>query len=233
MLFKYNTFLTSAGLRGAQLVLTIITLGLAAANVSYVAYDRANFSVAVTVISLIYLVLVSVPMTLAFIPHIVLIIGESIMWVFWLALFACNADVFGAASCSVHYYYYYTSDGYENFCRTGKALIAMGVINWLLFTASLVLMILYTIIPMSSTLTSMSKGDMVLGGIFHHQIDGTVTKESDVDIEKHEDGSDVLPEPTVTEPITDEPVVSGPVATEPTLDPATGTVETTEPVTKP
>lgn len=125
------------------MLFSILGLGLSAGAVSsYGSYDRTNFAVAVSVISFIYLVVTFV--AYRFISPFISLIAESILFIFWLAAFAAVADVFGSATCSYHGFFgSFDSSG----CKTSKAFIAFGVLNWILFGITLGLLIAYTIVP--------------------------------------------------------------------------------------
>ncbi|CAN3376351.1 hypothetical protein DIURU_004089 [Diutina rugosa] len=138
-----NKSLYSKVIRGCQLALSIVCLGLGAKLVDEFSWDYNNLVVATSVISLVWLVVVCLPQ---WVPSLLVVfgrvgvtaIGEFVVMVLWLASFGVMADQFGSASCSRFY---------TTFCEVGKAAIAMTIVQWLLFVASFVLFIMFSVVP--------------------------------------------------------------------------------------
>lgn len=100
MFSKFNKFYVSLGIRISQLVLTIVCLGLGAAMVADIAWDRVNFVVATSVLAFVYLIVLLIPYVRKFLPTLVIFIFEVMFVILWLACFAVIADVYGPLSCS-------------------------------------------------------------------------------------------------------------------------------------
>lgn len=211
MKFPLSEYLTSFIIRLAQVVLAIINLGLSAKLVNEVSWDRYNYSLAVSVLTLIYLGVLLFPLTLTFIPPLVLVISEGIFWVLWLSQFAAMADAWGSVSCGDLDSFF----GVTDTCKISKATIAMGVLQWVLFSLSLALVIVFTIVPLGafSNAHVSTNNDYISGGIFANTpatVDNNKSQPSDEDIEKHVDS----PENTVQGKATE----SGDLTLEPTVD---------------
>lgn len=157
----------SGAIRGLQFIWTIINLGVAAgliADLNY-GYSRVVYSLVISVLTIIYLVVVMVPFCLRWISPLAILLCESIFMIFWLASFAAMADKFGDMDCS------YYNRFYDNnrWCLLGKTLIAFGLLNWLTFCLSLILLIIFTAIPFGyrgSMSSMMAVDNFKLGAIF-------------------------------------------------------------------
>ncbi|KAK6199264.1 membrane-associating domain-containing protein [Scheffersomyces amazonensis] len=146
--------LISYAIRGTQLFFSILVLGLAAGVLSDLGFnfDRVTYTLVVSLLTLIYFGYIlgwlhfKGANTVLTLP---ILVSETLLTIFWLAAFGTITDVFGALNCNFGYYYYYYDhhNSSSNFCKLGKALIPFTLFNWLLFTASLVLFILYTFVP--------------------------------------------------------------------------------------
>ncbi|ABN64384.1 predicted protein [Scheffersomyces stipitis CBS 6054] len=129
-------------LRGAQLFFSILVLGLAAGLLADIGtnWNRVTYSLVIAIFTLIYAAFIGLimhaSMAHTILPIIILII-ESLFTLFWLVAFALVADTFGSFTC-------YSA----TWCKLGKALIPFTLFNWLLFTATLILFIVFTIVPL-------------------------------------------------------------------------------------
>lgn len=130
-------------IRVIQFIWTIINLGLAAGFLSKYdhSYSRVVYSLVISVFTIIYLAVVTLPICLRYISPLIALVAESIFMIFWLASFAAMADVFGDLDCGFYYF------GTNSLCEMGKAMIGFGVLNWLAFCVSLVLLLVYTAVP--------------------------------------------------------------------------------------
>lgn len=165
---------TTLTIRFCQFVFTILCLGLAAGVISDLdgSFSDINFIIAASVLTFIYLVMVFVVPLVTKVPLLFFLVWESIMVIFWLTVFAIAAHDFGSCVTSI--------SGFRttvtfNFCKIGKAIIPFALFNWFLFIASLVLYIMFVVIPHSRS-TSFSdfartvKNDLAIGAIFSNRI---------------------------------------------------------------
>ncbi|KAK6462507.1 membrane-associating domain-containing protein [Scheffersomyces coipomensis] len=133
------------------LCLTAATLGLASANSSSV-----SFNLATSILTLVYfgyLTFLHVKQANTVISFPILVV-EAILTILWLSAFADITNFAGPLSCSYGYYgYYYDEDNVysrgKHICELAKATIAFSLFNWLLFTATLILFVIYTFIPLT------------------------------------------------------------------------------------
>ncbi|KAH3672112.1 hypothetical protein WICPIJ_010156 [Wickerhamomyces pijperi] len=155
-------------LRGTQLLFSILILGLTANTVNYFTSEGSNiWSLIVSLISLIYLIVISV---LGFyykgylIPGAIAIV-ESLIAIFYFTSFIAEAADFGGVNCSLNYsgwldnYYYNvasTIGGYSSACKTAKASIAFSCFNFVLF----LLTSLLVSFQVALTLSKNNSGDL-------------------------------------------------------------------------
>jgi hypothetical protein len=158
---------TTALVRGLQLLFTIIALATSAASIAKWDDEYTRMTVAVSVISFVYLVLA---FTIhPFVNALTVLIAESVVTILWLTAFAMVADLWGPGGCNYghdSFYLYYTFP--KTACQAGKAAIAFAFLSWILFVVSLVLFIVFTFVP----LTKISRGIfytkvLTLGSIYH------------------------------------------------------------------
>lgn len=138
--------LVSLIVRITQFITIIISLGLSGRLVNFFsgyAIDKLNLSLATAVLLLFYFIGLAI---LSYWPQFINIgivfIFEVLFFILWLASFACLAEIYGSVSCDSLFVY-------TSICHVGKAALAFGVINWLLFMLSLGLLIAYSIVPIS------------------------------------------------------------------------------------
>lgn len=138
--------LVSILLRALQTICAVINFGLDMA-ISGMLLDATTYGnwwiylLIVFLLTIIYLVVVLVPACLKRVPPCVFFITETIYVVLWLVYFAAMVAAFKSRSCSKAYY---MSD---TWCNLESPVIAFGVITWLIFCLSLVLLVVFTIIP--------------------------------------------------------------------------------------
>lgn len=177
--------LISLVLRGVQLFLTVLNLGLSAGIIGDVHgyYGRAVYVLIITLFTLIYLVFTLFKPALKLLPSLAALIVESVLFVFWLAGFAIIADDMGPLNCSYSYYGYYWD---FSWCKVGKALIAFSVLEWISFIISLVLLIVYAIVPLARAggfNDLLIRDIFTLGGIYINDTGSTGAKDA-TDLEK-------------------------------------------------
>jgi len=194
------------------MVLSIITLGLGAAMVSEYAYNRPNFVVACSVLSILYLAALLIPQVLIYIPVVAVVAGDILFTILWLACFACIADVYGSLSCDGYSYGGYYWSYWGDSCKEGKAVIAMGVIMFLLFIVTTGLVIFYSLLP-SLKSKSYMKGGFSFGGIFLSTASGPVgTEEAEIGTGPEPVAALADPEPMVTDSETVPEKIEEPVS---------------------
>lgn len=149
--------LISTLLRGFQFLFAIISLALAGSVLSDLGFnwDRMSYVVAVGVLNIVYFfyILIVVPFGLnGQSPSLVILIGESIFMIFYLAAWAATADGFPTHCGRYSAFDYYNYNGFDSStCRAYQAVLPFTLFNWFLFIASLVLFILYTLVPQVKT----------------------------------------------------------------------------------
>lgn len=203
---KVSLFLISLIIRSVQIFFAIIVLGTAAGVVGTgYTTGRAGYNVAVAVLALIYYVITLIPATFPLIPWIASMICETILFLFWLVAFALMADGgFGEVTCVG-----YVSDNYRTACTTGKAALAFGILSWLVSAASLVLVILYILVPRIKTKSYDMKSNALIGVLFETMPptkEPVTPADAVVEEEKAVSVSDTT-EPVVTPAKSAEPVV--------------------------
>ncbi|QLQ78652.1 hypothetical protein HG537_0A09000 [Torulaspora globosa] len=136
--------------RIAQFVFTVVTLGLTARAKDYFTGEpTADYGVAVSVMSLVYLIVIfctSLFLGGYFMAGPILVC-ETLFLIFWLTAFVALAAEFGTGSCDSLYWG-------KSACQAAQASIAMAAVCMVLFAVSLVLLVLYTVIPVVRTLGS-------------------------------------------------------------------------------
>ncbi|KAK6456969.1 membrane-associating domain-containing protein [Scheffersomyces xylosifermentans] len=162
--------LVTYGIRGAQLLFSFLLLALSAAFIGDIHnFDgfhwndgRVSFTLAISILTLIYFAFIggALPFSLANTTYsVVILVLEAWFTLVWLISFALVADNFGSFSCFD-----------VTWCKIGKSLIPFALFNWLLFTASLVLLIIFTIVPSTKVQGASqhfkSKTTFNLGAIF-------------------------------------------------------------------
>lgn len=175
--------LVSVVIRGFQFLWTIISLGLAAGILHDLEYnfERVTYTVVISVFTLIYLVMTLLPWTVRFFSPGPGVIAEAIMMVFWLASFAAITDTFAKMGCVYTLGFYERHTIKANWCYLGKALIAFTLFNWLMFLASLVLMVVFAVIPLARAEKAIFSQHFRLGAIFW-QAPAQVAKDEEVGV---------------------------------------------------
>lgn len=164
----------SGAIRGLQFIWTIINLGLAAgliAELDY-GYSRVVYSLVISVFTIIYLVVVMLPICFRSMSPLVILVSECIFMIFWLASFAAMANAFGDVDCTYFNRYYDTN----RWCLLGKAMIAFGLFNWVTFCVSLILLIIFTLIPLGYN-NLMTGNSFKMGAIFPEVVPSKATQD--------------------------------------------------------
>lgn len=154
-------------IRGVQILFALLLFILGIVSTSKIGFSTGYPAMAIVsgLFSLIFYVLVIVPQVLKFISPALSLGGEIFTFIWWLIAFAAAANLFGGATCSFHYYIFYTSTSWEVACRSGKAIIAFGVLGWVLSGVTLGLLIYHSIVPVAKLLAWYSRDFFVVGGI--------------------------------------------------------------------
>ncbi|KAK9368738.1 membrane-associating domain-containing protein [Lipomyces kononenkoae] len=152
MSFSWGSLTLLNILRIAQLVFTILCLGLAAETVNVYSNDAGYlvFVAAWTLLALAYLVFAPVYWTAAVFHRLAPFFLELLTNVFWFTAFIVMASIYGPGSCGVYdyggdyyYAYYYPYSYYGNYktaCESSKAAIAFAAVTWVLFVVTSVIM---------------------------------------------------------------------------------------------
>lgn len=154
-------------IRGIQLLFSLIAMALAAAAVDkFLVSDSLRFMVATAVISLVYLIVVLslALLTVNTLLSGVLLIVDALLTTFWFAAWIAVAATIGKYSCDggVNYgwgYYYYD----KNACGAGKASIAFGAVNWLLFLFTTIVIALNVVRPLTAARKNVFGAEGALG----------------------------------------------------------------------
>lgn len=150
-------------IRAAQFVFTVITLGLTGYVVNdFIQDSTTNFGLAVSIISLFYLITVGAFTFFlpgSFIPGIFLI-SELVLTILWFCAFVALAADWGPVNCSsltsnASGMVYYAYD-WRRPCGSAQAAIAMAAIAWVLFVYSSFLLIWNIALPLFRTYSSSS-----------------------------------------------------------------------------
>lgn len=159
-------------LRAVQILFAVLILILGAVAVSKYPYSKGYPATAIVsgIFSLlIYVPLLVAPMIGFFSPAILLGL-EVFASIWWLVAFACSANMYGASSClwysSLWYGYLWYNGGWKTGCQAGKAIIAFGVLGWLLSLVTLGLVLFYSIKPAHQLKLWLATDYFTLGGIF-------------------------------------------------------------------
>lgn len=151
-------------IRGVQLLFALLIFVLGCVSASKIHFSEAYPAMGIVsgIFSILYYGLLFLVPVLTFVTPAFALAGELFTFLWWLIAFACAADLFGDATCT---YYFFSSD-WKTGCQAGKAIIAFGVLGWLLSAVSLALLIFYSVIPAAKALAWLSRSYFLLGGIF-------------------------------------------------------------------
>lgn len=133
--------------RIAEFVFVVVALGLTARAKDYFTGEpTADYGVAVSVMSLVYLM--AVFFTSWFVGDYFMagpmLVCETLFVIFWLTAFVALAAEFGTGSCDALYWG-------KSACQAAQASIAMAGVCMVLFGVSLLLLVLYTVMPVVRT----------------------------------------------------------------------------------
>lgn len=151
-------------------------------------YDRLNYVVALSVLSIIYLAVLFIPQLAVFMLPIVVVVFDIIFCILWLAGFAAIADIYGSANCSSGYRGFFYVSYWGDSCKLGKGFIAMGVLNFLLFLVSSVLLVMYTLLPSMKAKTFTEKDQFMMSCLFLKSTPAAVADEEN-NVESTEAGA--------------------------------------------
>ncbi|CAK7898295.1 hypothetical protein CAAN1_26S01354 [[Candida] anglica] len=220
-------FVISIVIRSIQFLWTIIALATAAASDANFPNERIQFSLAVSVISFAYLVFTVTPLYRYAVPLSV-IICESILTLLWLVAFAVVADFWASVSCSFGSGHFWGFSYSSNGCTSGKANIAFAFLAWITFILSLVLSIIFTVIPsVKSGTQGLFTKNISIGSIFpvtNFAVSEDANLEAGLPVEREESDQKELPEPTTESGYNEEPphISTTDVATPPVSEPVVG-----------
>lgn len=218
--------LFSLGIRAVQLLFAFLIFVLGAAVVAKGLWtDLPALSIVSGIFSMAYYVLTLLPFTLAFLSPAVVLGLEIWTSIWWLIAFACAAADFGSTSCNFDTFFFPSK--WNTACQIGKALVAFGVLGWVLSLVTVGLVGFYAIHPIvSSTSTATPlwyhRPHFLVGAIFPKETAAPITDAEqgvaveDTDHEEKAVDENATPE-TIPEPVT-----------EPVAEPATA--RTTEPI---
>lgn len=163
-LLKGVNNIVSLAIRLSQLVFGIIVFALGVFVADKFDSGRAGFNAAVGILTILYVVFLLVFYKFAF--TILVLAIDLLFFLLWLIAFALSADDIGSASCD----FFFASSSYKSACQSYKAIIAFGVLSWLLFIASLVLIILFQVVPLARnkapTKSWTALSTLCMGGIY-------------------------------------------------------------------
>ncbi|KAG7664807.1 uncharacterized protein J8A68_001689 [[Candida] subhashii] len=138
-------------IRGCESVFCIITLGLSAGLLNDVGgnVDRVTFALVTSILNILYFGYIGGIMpyvTVEQSPSSVIFASEIILAIFYLAAMGAIADITPTTSCS---FFGFHND--DTICSLLKALIPFTLFNWLLFSGSFTLFLVYSFIPEMQT----------------------------------------------------------------------------------
>lgn len=213
--------LFSLGIRAVQLLFAFLIFVLGCAVVAKGIWKSLPaLSIVSGIFSMAYYVLTLLPFTLAFLSPAAVLGLEIWTSIWWLIAFACAAQDFGATSCDFDSFFF--SSKWNTACEIGKALLAFGVLGWVLSLVTVGLVGFYAIHPIVSNTAPLwyHRPHFLLGAIFPRETPAPVTDAEqgvvDTDHEEKAVDENATPE-TIPEPVA-----------EPVAEPATA--RTTEPV---
>lgn len=136
------------GVRIAQFVFAIICLGLSAKVLAFgINHSTTGYAVAVSVITIVYLVVVTlVPFRLNDCVVFILV-SEIVLSILWFAALIALAVLHGGIDCGNRYTF---SSGWLEYCRVGQASIAMAFFPFWLFDITAALFWLNVMAPIRS-----------------------------------------------------------------------------------
>lgn len=158
----------SIALRGVQILFALFLIILGAVAIDKLPYRKGYPATAI--VSGIFSLLIYVPLffapALVFFTPVILLALEVFASLWWLIAFACSADLYGDLSCGELVYGVRIWGLWRHGCQAGKAIIAFGVLGWLLSLVTIALLVGYSILPVHKQNAWNTKGYFSLGGIF-------------------------------------------------------------------
>ncbi|SGZ58000.1 CIC11C00000000298 [Sungouiella intermedia] len=159
----------SLGLRGVQLLFALLVFILGCVSTAKVGWSKAYpaMSIVCGLFAMLYYIPLLLAPTLAFFTPAIALGAEIFIWIWWLIAMATAASLFGDLDCSYGYYYGFLYYGYSSVgCKAGKGALAFAVLGWVLSIISLVLLIVYSIVPAAKSNSWLVSNYFLLGGIF-------------------------------------------------------------------
>lgn len=168
-------------IRGAQIVVSLVILILGALNLSKVAPYASIIDITVYtalglvcgILGLIFYIPLITPAAYV-LPPVVVLVFDIVMFIFWITAVALAGYFYGPDNCSAGYTYTdEDGDTYSGYnpdlqiaCETGKGIIGIGVVGFLLSIVLIVLVSIYSVAPAAKSNVVGSRNWFAMGGIY-------------------------------------------------------------------
>ncbi|CAK7910092.1 hypothetical protein CAAN1_13S03158 [[Candida] anglica] len=173
---KSRQTIISITIRAIQLAWTIAALVTAAISDSKLPYERIQYSLAVSVISLVYVILTVSPLYRYAVP-IQVVLCEGILSLLWLVAFGLMANVWASINCDVFDTSFWSMalndskatkllDSLHDSCPVNKVNIAFACLAWISFSVSFILSLACTYVPVSKGEQGLREKIMSYGALF-------------------------------------------------------------------
>lgn len=194
-----STYPISAGLRIAEIIFALLVFILGCVATAKVSFNKAFPAMGIIsgIFSMAFYIPLLIPATIPYFTPAIALGGEIFTWIWWLIAMATSATKFGGANCSAFTVngFFFVS-GTSVGCQTGKALLAFAVLGWVLSIITLVLQIIYSIVPAGGANAWNARNYFVVGGIFPLMVPrteptGVVDPEAAVGVRSAESGEEI------------------------------------------
>lgn len=215
--------------RAGQFIFTVTTLGLLSYVINeFISEDTTNYGLAVSVMSLVYLIAIAVFTLLipgSLIPG-ALLIAEFVLMTLWFCAFISLAAIWGPLFCSqavgtIRYSIYFYSYDFRTPCSCAQAAIAMAGVCWVLFAFSCFLLLRNIVLPLSAAYSDSSIWQaLIVRNFAAHRVSGLALSQNTKyanDFEAAGSGGCATPGNNNTEPSCTEKTLSEESGADPRL----------------
>lgn len=157
-------------LRIIQIICAILVVTLGAVSISklYSLQFYPTMGIICGFFALVFYVPLVTPPVRSYPPWLVLF-GEIFTFCWWIVAVGLIAYLFGAVSCdfsSYYYGYYYSDDELSEGCKVGKGQLGIAGVGLFFSLVTLVLLVIYSIVPASRNSDWTDRDYFLVGGIF-------------------------------------------------------------------
>lgn len=193
-----STYPISACLRVTEIIFALLVFILGCVATAKVSFDKAFPAMGIIsgIFSMAFYIPLLIPAAIPYFTPAIALGGEIFTWIWWLVAMATSATKFGGANCTAFVQGFFFVFGTSVGCQTGKALLAFAVLGWVLSIITLVLQIVYSIVPAGRANAWNARNYFVVGGIFplmdpKTEPTATVDPEAAVGVRSAESGEEI------------------------------------------